>query len=174
MPKSDPGHEAPREYPSRPIPSCTALILRPGEQGPEVLLVRRAAEPRRGYWCLPGGSVEVGELMEDALVREVAEETGLVVRPLRLLGMMDLITRDQGGVRFHFVLLQYLAEPVAGSLRASSDAADARWVGIGELSGLPVTGGTLRALSLAGHPAGVACEATSPVGGGSDDRRDRA
>ncbi len=114
--------------------------------------MRRAAEPRRGYWCLPGGSVEIGELVEDALAREVEEETGLVVRPTRLLGMMDLITREGGRVRFHFVLLQYEAEHVAGDLRAASDAAEARWVPVSELGGLQVTGGTLKALGLAGYP----------------------
>ncbi|MDP2872819.1 MAG: NUDIX hydrolase [Bacillota bacterium] len=132
MPQSHPGAgKSPREYPLRPIPSCTALVLRPGRTYPEVLPVHRAAEPRRGLWCLPGGAVEIGETVEDALVREVKGETGLVVRPLRLIGMMDLITRDQGRVRFHFVLLQYLADWVSGCPRASTDAAEARWVGLG-------------------------------------------
>lgn len=145
--------------------------MRAGERGPEVLLVRRAAEPRRGCWCMPGGSVEIGELVDDALVREVREETGLIVRPQRLLGMMDLITRDRGRVRFHFVLLQYLAELVSGNLRAASDAAEARWVPVSELPELAVTGGTLKALSLAGYTIPRPPDVPNSDGGGPDVSR---
>ena len=92
-------------------------------------MVRRAAEPDAGLWSIPGGLVEVGEGVKEAAVREAREETGLEVEILDLLGVVDKIVRDEGGrIRFHFVILDYLAEVRGGRLRASSDALEARWV----------------------------------------------
>ncbi|KYH38502.1 MAG: hypothetical protein AYL28_003480 [Candidatus Bathyarchaeota archaeon B23] len=98
-------------------------------EGDRYLLVRRAAEPDAGLWSIPGGLVEVGEGVKEAAVREAREETGLEVEILDLLGVVDKIVRDEGGrIRFHFVILDYLAEVRGGRLRASSDALEARWV----------------------------------------------
>ena len=143
-----------REYPAGPVPSCHALIVREGSGEPQVLLVLRAAEPKLGHWALPGGTVELGETVEEALVREVAEEVGCRVEPQCLLGMMDLISRDSHDrIQFHFVLLHYLCTHVSGEVHADSDASDARWVALSSLAELPVTGGTYRALQLAGYQA---------------------
>ena len=103
-----------------------------------VLLVRRAKAPLAGEWSLPGGAVELGETLEEAIIREAAEETGLRVVPLQVVKAFDHIDRDaEGRVRFHYVLMDFLCRidaeddehSVAGTaLRHGSDVSDARWV----------------------------------------------
>ena len=95
-----------------------AVVLLDGR----VLLVRRGNEPLHGRWVIPGGTVELGETLEEALVREVEEETGLVVRPREVLLVFDRIQRDQGRVQYHYVIIDYLCEYVSGTPRAGSDA----------------------------------------------------
>ena len=113
-----------REYPTSPVAGVAAVIFR----GSEVLLVRRGNQPSKGKLGIPGGVVELGETAEEAVVREVKEETGIRVKPLRVLDVLDSIVRDdEGGIRFHYVLLEFLCEPLGGELRASSDASDALW-----------------------------------------------
>ena len=113
--------------------------------GDAVLLVRRGNEPSRGRWGLPGGVVELGETVEEAVAREVREETGVEVRPLRLLAVFDSIVRDdEGRVRFHYVLCEYLCEPVEGELHIATDALDARWVPLEALGSLDMPAGTRR------------------------------
>lgn len=88
-----------------------------------VLLIRRGKEPLRGRWVVPGGTVELGESLEAALVREMEEETQLRVRPVELLTVFDRIQREAGGeVTYHYVIVDYLCEYVSGSPRAGSDA----------------------------------------------------
>ncbi len=113
-----------REYPTSPVAGVAAVVFR----GSEVLLVRRGNQPSKGKLGIPGGVVELGETAEEAVVREVEEETGIRVKPLRVLDVLDSIVRDDdGGIRFHYVLLEFLCEPLGGELRASSDASDALW-----------------------------------------------
>ena len=113
-----------REYPTSPVAGVAAVVFR----GSEVLLVRRGNQPSKGKLGIPGGVVELGETAEEAVVREVKEETGIRVKPLRVLDVLDSIVRDdEGGIRFHYVLLEFLCEPLGGELRASSDASDALW-----------------------------------------------
>ncbi len=91
-----------------------------------VLLIRRGKPPLFGRWVVPGGTVEFGEGLEDAVVREVREETCLEVRPLAFLTAFDRILRsDGGGVTYHYVILDYLCERVSGAPLAGSDALDA-------------------------------------------------
>ena len=119
-----------RLYPERPLIGVGVLI----RDGDRYLLVRRAAEPDAGLWSIPGGLVELGERVEEAAVREALEETGLEVEIRDLLGVVDKIERDDAGrIRFHFVIVDYLAEVKGGSLKASSDALEARWVRAEEL-----------------------------------------
>ena len=98
-----------------------------------VLLSRRGREPLRGRWVVPGGTVEVGETLQDALVRESVEETGLVVRPREVVAVFDRIERDGEGVRYHYVIIDYLCDYVSGTPRAASDAAVVAFVSPDEL-----------------------------------------
>ena len=103
-----------------------------------VLLIRRSKEPLRGRWLVPGGSVELGETLEEAVVREVREETGLEVRPVDWLGVFDRIEREGESVLYHFVIVDYLCALLGGELRAASDALEACWARPGDLAGLEV------------------------------------
>jgi ADP-ribose pyrophosphatase YjhB (NUDIX family) len=93
-----------------------------------VLLIRRGKEPMRGRWLIPGGTVELGETLQEALVREVAEETGLRVEPREVVLVFDRIHRDGGHVSYHYVIVDYACDYVSGTLRAGSDAEDAAFV----------------------------------------------
>ena len=111
-----------RQYPDRPYVGVGAVIVDDGR----VLLVKRKYEPLAGQWSLPGGAVDVGETLEEAVAREMLEETGLVVDIGPVIEVFDRITRDDDGrVRYHFVLVDYLCWPVGGTLAAASDVADA-------------------------------------------------
>jgi 8-oxo-dGTP diphosphatase len=101
-----------------PAVGVGAVLIHEGR----VLLIKRGKEPLRGRWVVPGGTVEVGETLEQALVREVQEETGLVVRPIEVVLVFDRIERDGEAVRYHYVIIDYLCEYVSGAPRAASDA----------------------------------------------------
>ncbi len=127
-----------REYPEAPRVGVGAVVLKDGQ----VLLVRRDRPPAQGKWSIPGGLVNLGETTEAAAMREVAEECGLTVRLLGLAGVVDRVIRDSDGrIRYHYVLVDYAAAPVSGDLRPGSDAAEARWVPIGELGRYETTEG---------------------------------
>jgi len=100
-----------------------------------VLLIRRGKEPLRGRWVIPGGTVELGETLEEALVREMREETGLEVKPRDVLLVFDRIERTEGAVRYHYVIVDYLCEYVSGRVRAGSDAEAAALATPAELPG---------------------------------------
>ena len=124
-----------RLYPELPIPGVAALILK----GREVLLVVRGKAPAHGLWGLPGGAVEVGETLEEAVVREVLEETSVVVKPVELLTVFNPINKDdEGKVRSHFILFEFLCEYVSGKVVAGDDAPDARWVSIDNLDSVNI------------------------------------
>lgn len=108
-----------------PVVGVGAVVVRDGR----VLLIRRGQPPLEGRWSVPGGRVEAGESLQEAVAREVREETGVQVRPGPLLTVFDPVERDaRGTVRYHFVILDYACDWLAGEPRAGSDAADARWV----------------------------------------------
>lgn len=98
-----------------------------------VLLVRRGKEPLRGRWTVPGGTVELGETLEAAVVREVQEETGLEVAPREIVTVFDRIDREGDRVRHHYVIVDYLCDYVSGALRAASDAEAVAFVAEAEL-----------------------------------------
>jgi mutator protein MutT len=114
-----------RKYPDRPIVGVGAVIV----DGERVLLVKRAHEPLKGEWSLPGGAVEVGESLEAALVREVREETCLDVTVGPVVEVLDRIGRDANDrVEYHFVIVDYLCRVAGGTATCGSDAEDVRWV----------------------------------------------
>ena len=114
-----------REYPDRPIVGVGGVVIADGK----VLLVRRASEPLRGQWSLPGGVVELGETLKEGVRRELREETGLEVSIVEMVEAFERIVRDAvGRVRYHFVLIDYLCEPVTGEACAGSDVLDVAWV----------------------------------------------
>ena len=93
-----------------------------------VLLVQRGTEPAKGKWSIPGGLIDLGESLREAVAREVREETGLVVEPIELIELLDRIHRDGDRVRYHYVIADYLCRVVGGTLLAASDADAVRWV----------------------------------------------
>jgi 8-oxo-dGTP diphosphatase len=131
-----------RKYPDAPIAGVGAVIVRDGPGGgKQALLIRRAQEPLKGEWSLPGGAVELGETLEQAVCREVIEETGLVVEAVEVVQAFDRISRDdEGRVRYHYVLIDFLCRVVGGSLACATDALEGRWAAPDELDGLtPLT-----------------------------------
>jgi 8-oxo-dGTP diphosphatase len=143
-----------REYPSHPRVGVGAVIL----DGRRVLLVKRGGQPSAGKWSLPGGLVDLGETTTEAIAREVAEECGLRIRLAGLAGIVDRVVRDDAGrVRYHYVLVDYLAYPEAGTAVAGSDAADVQWIDVDAVERLDITDGLVdmirRAQALAGGEA---------------------
>jgi 8-oxo-dGTP diphosphatase len=122
-----------REYPDNPLVGVGAVVI----QENRVLLIRRGTPPLLGEWSLPGGVLECGETLREAVVREAREETGLTVETREMLGVYERVIHDDGGrVRYHYVLLDFLCRPVEGNLKAGSDAADVRWFTREELPAL--------------------------------------
>lgn len=128
-----------REFPELPLVGVGAIII----ERDRVLLVRRAHPPIQGQWSIPGGVLEVGEMVRDAAVREAREETGLMVEPGELLGVYDRILRDpEQRVQYHYVLIDFLCRPLGGELLAASDAAEVQWFRREELPSLKLADDT--------------------------------
>ena len=138
-----------REYPSVPRVGVGAVVL----DGGRVLLVRRGKAPSYGKWSLPGGMVELGETTREAVQREIEEECGLKIRVGEVAGVLDRVVRDgEGHIRYHWVLVDYVAFPESGTLCAASDADEACWVDTRDVERMEVTEGLMnmiqRALAL--------------------------
>jgi ADP-ribose pyrophosphatase YjhB (NUDIX family) len=130
--------ERSRTYPTRPYLAVSAAIFRDGR----VLIVRRARAPANGLYTLPGGGVELGETLEEAVVREVREETSLDVEPVAPAGYRQAITRDAaGGVERHFVILPFAVRWVAGEVLLNEELGEAHWLDPAALAGLQTTEG---------------------------------
>jgi ADP-ribose pyrophosphatase YjhB (NUDIX family) len=142
-----------RAYPDRPYVAVSAAIIRDGK----VLIVRRARPPAEGLFTLPGGAVETGERLTEAVVREVREETRLEIEPVGLAGFREVIVRDNGGrIERHFVVLCFAARYVAGQPLANEELADIRWMDPEEIAGLRTTEGLAEIVAQAVEKLGKA------------------
>jgi len=133
-----------REFPELPLVGVGAVIVERDRSGKErVLLVKRAHPPLQAQWSIPGGVLEVGELVREAAIREAREETGLIVEPGELLGVYDRVLRnEEQRVQYHYVLIAFLCRPVGGKLYAASDAEEVRWFTREELPSLKLADDT--------------------------------
>jgi 8-oxo-dGTP diphosphatase len=132
-----------REFPETPLVGVGAIII----ENARVVLVKRAHPPLQAEWSIPGGVLEVGELVREAAIREAREETGLTVEPVELLGVYDRVLRDADKrVQYHYVLIDFLCRRVAGDLAAASDAAEVRWFTGQELPELKLAEDTLEVI----------------------------
>ena len=137
-----------RTYPTRPYLAVSAAIFRDGS----VLIVRRARPPAHGLYTLPGGGVELGETLEQAVIREVREETALDIEPVALAGYREAIARDaEGRVERHFVILPFAARWVGGEVSLNEELAEAHWLTPAALSGLETTEGLAMIVAAAGE-----------------------
>jgi ADP-ribose pyrophosphatase YjhB (NUDIX family) len=135
-----------RTYPTRPYLAVSAAIFRDGR----VLIVRRAQPPTRGLYTLPGGGVELGETLEQAIIREVREETGLEIEPLALAGYRQVIANDAAGrVERHFVILPFAARWIAGEVSLNEELAEAHWLEPPEIFAFATTEGLAEIVAAA-------------------------
>jgi 8-oxo-dGTP diphosphatase len=148
-----------RRYPDRPFVGVGAVIV----QGGRVLIVKRKYDPLAGQWSIPGGAVELGETLEASIAREMLEETGLEIEVGPVIEVFDRITRDEEGrVRYHFVLVDYLCWPAGGALQAGSDVAEAMFVHPADLGPYQLT---TKAMDVIGRALELDRDAPRPVRG---------
>jgi 8-oxo-dGTP diphosphatase len=135
-----------RRYPDHPFLAVSAAIMRNGQ----VLVARRARPPAEGLFTLPGGGVEAGETLKEAIMREVREEIALTIEPIALIGHRDVIVREEDGrIEHHFVILAFAARWVAGEPRPNEEIAEFRWVRPSELGMLATTEGLAEIVAAA-------------------------
>ena len=130
-------------YPTQPVVAVGAIVFRDNR----VLLVRRGQPPSQDLWAIPGGRVEIGETLQEAAEREILEETGITIQAREPVYTFDYIERDGSELpRFHYVIIDLIADYVRGETRAGDDAADVRWVAAEELDDLKVSSKTVHFL----------------------------
>jgi ADP-ribose pyrophosphatase YjhB (NUDIX family) len=135
-----------RSYPERPYLAASAAIVRDGK----VLVVRRARTPASGLFTLPGGVVEIGETLTEAVAREVREETGMAIEPVALAGFREAIVRDADSrVERHFIILCFASRWRAGEPVLNEELSEAHWLDPAELAGLPTTPGLAEIVAAA-------------------------
>ena len=130
-------------YPEIPKVAVGAVVFKDGR----VLLVRRGQPPSEDLWAIPGGSVEIGETLQEAAEREIHEETGITISAGEPVFTFDVIDRDPSGrIRFHYVIIDLAADYVSGNLKAGDDAAEVRWVTAHEMKALKMSAPTVKLL----------------------------
>jgi len=138
----------PPEYPEQPRVAVGAIVFKNGK----VLLVRRGQPPAEGVWAIPGGRVELGESLQNAAEREIREETGVRIRAGEPVFTFDVIERDADGrVRFHYVIVDVMAEYAGGEPIAGDDAREARWISPADLNHLSISRTTKHLLQTQFH-----------------------
>ena len=136
-----------REYPDRPVVGVGAVVIRDGK----ILLVKRGVAPSKGLWAIPGGSLELGETLQQAAEREILEETGVTIRAREPIYAFDFFERKEDGrIRFHFVIVDVAADYVSGDVKGADDALDARWLAPADLDHLTVSQNTIKLLQAVG------------------------
>lgn len=136
-----------REYPDRPVVGVGAVVIRDGK----ILLVKRGVAPSKGLWAIPGGSLELGETLQQAAEREILEETGVTIRAREPIYTFDFFERAESGrIRFHFVIVDVAADYVSGDAKGADDALDARWLAPADIDPLPVSQNTIKLLQAVG------------------------
>ncbi|NPV04100.1 MAG: NUDIX hydrolase [Syntrophaceae bacterium] len=139
-----------RAYRELPRVGVGAVVIHEGR----ILLVQRASPPGKGFWAIPGGLVELGETVREAAERELLEETGISVRARDAFYVFDFIDRDtEGGIRYHYVIVDFLADYLGGEPRAADDVSDARWVSPAEAAALNLSPTTRKLLVQMGFIA---------------------
>jgi 8-oxo-dGTP diphosphatase len=132
-----------REYPESPVVGVGAVVIKDGK----VLLVKRGVDPKKGLWAIPGGSLKLGETLQEGAEREIMEETGITIRAKEPVYSFDFFERDgDGRVRFHYVIVDMMADYIGGEVQGADDALEARWVSPDELKYLEVSRNTLKIL----------------------------
>ncbi len=135
-----------REYPDRPLVGVGSVIIQDGR----VVVVKRASEPLKGRWSIPGGMLELGEKLREGAAREALEETGLKIEVGEVLDVFDAIYVDpSGATQYHYVLIDFVARTIGGELRAGSDVSEARWASEGELVELNLAENTVKVIRKA-------------------------
>jgi len=143
---SDAPPESDRRYPRRPLVGVGAILL----DGDRILMAQRGKQPLKGWWSLPGGALETGESLADAVRREVREETGLEIEPLGVLEIFERIMRDAEGIpEYHYVLIDYVCRITGGQLAAGDDVCQVEWVRRRDLPKRQITEGTLGVIEKA-------------------------
>ncbi|HTX40088.1 MAG TPA: NUDIX hydrolase [Bryobacteraceae bacterium] len=146
MTPSDAPPESDRRYPRRPLVGVGAILL----DGDRILMAQRGKQPLKGWWSLPGGALETGESLADAVRREVREETGLEIEPLGVLEIFERIMRDAEGIpEYHYVLIDYVCRITGGQLAAGDDVCQVEWVRRRDLPKRQITEGTLGVIEKA-------------------------
>jgi ADP-ribose pyrophosphatase len=136
-----------REYPDRPVVGVGAVVILNGK----VLMIKRGVSPSRGLWAVPGGSLELGETLQQGAEREILEETGITIRAREPVCAFDFFEMDPDGrIRFHFVIVDLAADYIRGDVKGADDALEARWLAPGDLDRLPVSKNTLKLLQSVG------------------------
>jgi 8-oxo-dGTP diphosphatase len=130
-------------YPNRPIVAVGAVVFKEDK----VLLVQRTKPPAKNHWTIPGGSVELGETLQEAAEREIWEETGLIIKAGDPVYTFDVIIRDpKGEILFHYIIVDLAADYVAGELRPGDDATDVCWASSRDVTTLKVSAATRKLL----------------------------
>jgi 8-oxo-dGTP diphosphatase len=135
-----------REYPGAPVVGVGGVVIRDGR----ALLIKRGSAPLKNQWSIPGGTLELGESIQEGVRRELLEETGIEVRVGELIEVFDRIFRDADGkIQYHFVIVDYLCEAISGEAKAASDVTDVAWVNEADLWNYKLTEAATRVIRKA-------------------------
>ena len=135
-------------YPQAPRVGVGAIVIHDGR----VLLVRRGIEPSLGLWAVPGGKLKLGESLRECAAREILEETGVTIKVGKCIYVFDYLEQDdKGGIKFHYVVIDFAGEYISGEPKGADDAAEARWLTPEDVLSLPVANNTLAALKTIGY-----------------------